>query len=373
MDNLEQGQNTGVYIQPRETDFLAGAESAIVFEERLSSGNWEVYKPSDEWQRRKIGNNLGYDTLSCVTFSALNSVEAQIIHLLNEKRIPDGDVKLMQHLGYLDENGKPDFSDWFSAILNGTSENGNYLQAPWDNFRKMGILPQKDGKTVNDFKSQKEWLDPNNITDAMKAKAKMFLEIFDVSYEWVVRGAYPAQAVFDTHIKHAPLHALLPTYNGWNTKDGIVPAREDVRTVNHAVLYIGKGADFVKILDHYNPFVKHLENGYYIPYAIKGVITPKKSKPTTPPSWTYVFSKQLTYGDAPSHEVTMLQTALQTLKDGAGKPYMSVGVFGRFGDITRNALGRFQTDNGINDPDGQGTNFGVKTRGAMNAKLAIHT
>lgn len=365
---LEHGENTGVIVEPRPTDYLAGGETAVVYEERNPSGDWEAWKPTDEWQRRKVGSKLGYDTLSCVTFSANNSIEIQMKWMIENGVIPQSDLTLLRHLGYLDENGNPNFSDWFSAILNGTTENGNHLQAPWDSYRKDGLLPQKDGKEVNDFTEQDEWLNPANVTENMRAKAKMFNEIFEVKYEWVVLGQQGAWDVMAHHLKHAPLHVATPTCNGWNTKNGIVPICPGITRLNHAHLKLGQTPEqFHKQLDHYDPFVKKLAWPYYMPYALKGVLN-LRTKPTPEPPFKYTFNVNLKYGMGETAEVNKLQKALQTLvKDGV--PYMKPGVFGPYGPQTRAAVGKFQTANGINDPDGQGTNFGPQTRKALNAAL----
>lgn len=368
-EKLERGENTGVIIKIRPEDFFAGAESGLVYKEELPSGDWEPWKPTDEWQRRKVGSTLGYDTNSCITFSALNSIEIQIRRMYEQGIIPSSDVTLMRHLGYFDENGLPNFSDWFSSIVDGTTVDGNWLQAPWDSFRKDGILPQRDGREVNDFKTNEAWLDPANITSDMRAKAKMFLEIFDIKYEWVVLGSPYQWEVFDFHVKQAPLHIVHPTCTGWNTKNGIVPICPGVTRCNHATLYLGKTPDFKKDLDHYDPFVKHLANDYYIPYALKGVVSIKEKQPEVP-SFHYTFNVNLKYGMGATAEVHKLQEALQNILGKDGQPYMKPGVFGIYGPITRTAVGKFQTDKDINDPDGQGTNFGPQTRKALNAITA---
>lgn len=366
---IRQLGNTGVYFKERPEDFKAGSETNVQEEVRLESGDWEAYKPTDEWQRKKVGNNLGYDTLSCVTFSAINSVEMQIELLIEKGEVSEETQARMKELGYFDEDGKVNFNEWFSSILNGTTADGNFLQAPWDSFRKDGLLPQKDGKNVNDFATQSQWLDIRGITEAMREKAKKFNEMFEIKYEWVVYGKAEAWKDFDKHVKHAPLHVLLPTDSNWNKKDGVVPDPK-LSSVNHATLYIGKTKAFKKNLDHYNPFVKKLANNYYMPYAMKGVVSVKKPQ-ETPPPFTYTFTKKLTFGDPASEEVHKLQEALQYLKDKNGKPYMAVGTFGRFGEVTRSALGRLQTDNGITDQDTQGTNFGPRTREVVNKLLKV--
>ena len=366
--DLEQGRNTGVVIDIKPTDFVFGAESAIEFESRLAAADWEKFKSTDEWQRRNVAGKLGYDTNTCVTFSMLNSVEAQVEYLLERGYFTKEQKDLMEELGWFDEKGKVNFNEWFSANLNGTTPDGNNLQAPWDSARKVGLLGQKHGPQVNDFKTIEEWF-AGEPTQAQKDLAKRALELIEIRYEWTLVGTSGLWDVTRKQLEHAPLHIASHTCNGWNTKDGIVPICPGVTRCNHATLYIGQEKrKSHKILDHYTPFVKALAWDYYIPYAVKGVVSVAKPKPVEPP-FTYQFHVQLRYGMGATDEVKMLQKALQYLKGVDGKPYMTPGVFGIYGPITKTALGKFQTENGITDPDGQGMNFGPKTRSAMNAKL----
>lgn len=90
---------------------------------------------------------------------------------------------------------------------------------------------------------------------------------------------------------------------------------------------------------------------------------------TDPQLFKYEFKKNLKLGMPSSTEVNTLQKALQALKNSLGISYMVPGVFGPFGPQTKTALGLFQTDHGIKDPDGQGTNFGPKTRETINKEL----
>lgn len=78
------------------------------------------------------------------------------------------------------------------------------------------------------------------------------------------------------------------------------------------------------------------------------------------PVFKYTFTKRLTYGDPISPELTALQKALQQLG------YMTKGQFGPFGPQTKQALAKFQKDNGIKD---DGTNFGPITRAKLNLIL----
>src|SRR3712207_6542899 len=65
--------NHGVLEGRRDTDFVAGEEvGALPYEVRNETGDWTPFMPPGEWQASKKG-----DSMSCVTFSALNSIEAQ--------------------------------------------------------------------------------------------------------------------------------------------------------------------------------------------------------------------------------------------------------------------------------------------------------
>lgn len=369
--DIEHGKNTGVIIGPehvRPTDFVAGAETGIAYDDRNPSGDWEPFKPTDERQLRQGF----YDTLSCVTFSALNIVETQIRWLMETGKIPEAFLRQMKDLGYIDENGHPNFNDHFTAVMSGTTMNGNSLQKVWDSIRNDGLLPQAEGQQVGDFANTAAWLDRSTITQEQIDKAKKFKEMFDISYEWVVINEPGAWDKFAFHVKQAPLHIATPTCGSWNTSPpSIVTQCGDYKTLNHATSYFGQSPGaYHKDLDHYNPFVKWLDWNYYIPYAIKGIVYVKATQPTPVPPvdhFTYQFRKNLYYGNA-GDEVHKLQQALQHLKRQDGSTYLKVGVFGPYGPQTAAAVAAFQKDHGIPD-DPPGYHFGPLTRKAMNTAL----
>ena len=360
MADLEHGENTGVVVIVRQLDFRVGAETGIAYEARLADGDWRKYRPTDEWQRRKIGSSLGYDTNSCITFSGNNTIEAQLKYL-SEKGLPPGHVEFLAD--FLDEQGNPNASDWFGANTNGTTVDGNDLASFWEGVRKSGLLPQKDGYAPNDFTTNLQWLDKAKLTQAMRDKAMRFLDFFEVKYEWVVLEQPGRWDLFAKHAKQAPLHIAVGTGDGWNRKDGKPIQPVDSLRLNHAIAYWHQSQDLQHdILDHYDPFLKELAWPYYIPYAIKGVVSVKPA-PGMPTPFKYRFNVNLRSGAAASQEVRKLQEALQYLG------YMTKGVFGPYGPATTFALGKFQALNKIKDPDGAGMNFGPQTRAAMNKAL----
>lgn len=384
MDNvcLPEGKNTGVIIGPeviRSTDFRVGAESGLAFEARNPSGDWEKYRPTDEWQRYFLNSILGYDTLSCVTFSALRIVAMQVEWMIETNALPPVTVEWLKAQGYIDENGKVNFNEHFTAVMSGTSMNGNSLQAVWDSIRRDGLLPQKDGPAVNDFTTTQAWL-ANTITQAQKDKAALWLNFFDEAYEWVVLNQPGRWDLFELHVKQAPLHIATPTCASWNNPAGtLVTGCGDYKDLNHATSYIaqvkqGASIQYHKDLDHYNPFIKMLAPDYYMPYALKGVVyakgaAPKPQPPATFDIRTYVFKVNLKAGAPDSDEVRRLQLALQTIKShGTGKPYMTPGNFGPYGPATQAAVALLQAEHGILTDGGK--NFGPSTRGIVNNALA---
>lgn len=364
MADLEKGENSGVLVKVRPLDFRVGAETGIQYEERIATGDWRPWKPTDEWQRRRVSGKLGYDTNSCVTFSGNNILEAQLRFLIDAKKVPEEAMTFLRNNGYFDEDGNPNFSDWFGANTNGTTVDGNDLGSFWEGVRKNGLLPQSSGRKPNDFNEIEEWLNKALVTDEQRDKAERFLDYFTVAYEWVVLEQAGRWDLFAKHVKQAPLHIAVGTGKDWNRKDGKPVQPVDGIRLNHAIAYwdLDENLDH-DVLDHYEPFMKELSWGYYIPYAIKGVLSVKTVPPADTP-FTYVFNVNLRMGAQDSFEVRQLQKGLQFLG------YMKKGVFGPYGPQTAFAVAKLQAVNGIIDPSGAGVNFGPKTRAAINKALS---
>src|SRR3972149_4039603 len=114
MDSNTSTTNYGVILGTRSTDWLVGA---IQYEERNPSGDWTSCLPPGEWQKDL---QTHVDTMACVSFSALNSIEVQ------EKFLTGKQV---------------DYSDRFTATMSGTTSQGNYLWKVADSLRKDGLVP----------------------------------------------------------------------------------------------------------------------------------------------------------------------------------------------------------------------------------------
>lgn len=298
-------KNTGIIIVPLSPKaFLLGAESGVGFEVRLPKADWYNYTPTGEKQY-----TIKFDTMSCTTFSALNSLEMQFNYLKRNGLISAEVMKILTDSGYIDENGNLNLSDWFTAVMSGTTLQGNDFGSVWDSIRKHGVLPQSHGKKPEDFNTTSEWLDRRNVTTEQKEKALKFIELFDISYEFILFGKTDPK-IITTHLQHAPIHIATPVCGGWAV-ESIVNAC-GIEQVQHATCSHGSEKDVATLIyDHYDPMNKRLAWDYPVPWAVKGILAVKKPKPVTPKP-SYVFTKTLKKGDK-GKDVEMLQKALKSL------------------------------------------------------------
>lgn len=299
-------KNTGVLIVPLSPKaYIAGIETGVAYEVRLPKADWFNFTPTAEKQY-----TFSFDTMSCTTFSALNSVEMQVNWLIANGKIKNDVLDFLKEQGYFDENGKFNCSDWFTAVMSGTTENGNDFASVWDSIRKHGLLPQKHGFQPSDFINIKEWLDKSRVTTEQKEKALKFLEVFDVQYEFVLYGK-SNPAVLAYHLKQAPIHIGSPTCN-WG--GGIIQSCGEM-PITHATCAHGSEDKVATLVyDHYDPMNKKLAWDYNIPYAVKGLLNVKAPKPDPKQDIkpVYTFTKSLKRGDK-GVEVQMLQKALKYL------------------------------------------------------------
>lgn len=92
-------QNTGFIEQaPRETDFIAGSSSVTPLNH--PTGDWFNSLPSDERQ-----SGVYFDSMACVSFSAINVIETQINWMVQTNQIPDKHLLWLINNGYIKKIG----------------------------------------------------------------------------------------------------------------------------------------------------------------------------------------------------------------------------------------------------------------------------
>lgn len=370
---LQLGRNTGVIeAMPGKDDFLAAGETGVSLPDQLESGDWRRYAPAGERQKNM---SPVFETNGCVSFSALDTLETggnfcMELQLWTEF---EEHIQWARDNGYFGADGKWNFSDRFTVTMSGTDpDRGNKLQAVWDSCRNHGLVPESKwpfpAVTGDKAKDQAEYFKrpPQELIDL----GLEFKKRFEIKYEWVAYpGAWLGFGGLKAQLKKSPLQIVTAVCPPWNTAEVIKacgPGGAHATMLGHID---AEPASLQHILDHYVPFWKRFASDYTITFAMRGVMVPRALLEQEP-VLVHQFKVNL-YAGAPSgEEVKMLQTALQSLADKAGQPYMKKGVFGPFGPQTQAALARFQADEGI--PDGPpGANFGPKTRAAMNRRVGV--
>lgn len=261
-------KHTGFLYELRPTDYITGATplSAVVVK---TDGDWTSYLPTGEKQYKYAT----FDTMSCATFSFLNAIETSVNYFVATKKLTDDQITQLRLLGFY-ADGKFNCSDRFTAIMSGTMPNGNYFQNVGDSIRRDGLLPE----VLLPFggNSQAEYLDKNLITDILKENAKKILDIFDISYQWIVGDIQEV-------LKQCPVQGAI---NGGT----------------HAVMIPVEN----KYFDSYEPYLKELTP---LQYAMKVIVTVKEQKK----EWKYFKATESTGSNG--HTVSELKTELVDLLD----------------------------------------------------------
>jgi hypothetical protein len=188
--------NLGLIEGQRDTDWVAGT---LPYEERNPSGDWTQYLPPGEWQK---ANQV--DTMACVTFSALNCIEAQL-------RFYGKDMNL---------------SDRFIAKLSNTTPEGNYLWKVADTIRTYGVLPEHLWPAPQNFTWDTYYAPvPQGVID-------LALKI-NMRYENLQKPI--TKEVLKRELKHAPIQVTIP---------------------GHAVMCFLSESQVDRYFDSYSPFQK---------------------------------------------------------------------------------------------------------------------
>lgn len=241
-------KQSGFLYELRPTDYILGSTSPLKGEDLNPTEDWRPWAPLGEKQ-----HDYAFDTMSCTTFSGTSKLEVLFNFFLENNKFTGLQVQWLKDNGYI-ENGKFNFSDRFSATMNGTMPNGQYFQNVWDDFRKTGLIPEKDHPFGGN--NQAEYLDKTKITQAMKDKAKKFLELiiekdetgYRINYEWVPvtnTGIELAQAFKQAPIqvavtKENPQHAILLLKMDWEWESYKPFLRPRTRSVAYALKAIVK-------------------------------------------------------------------------------------------------------------------------------------
>lgn len=361
MDQLTPGKNTGVIeVAPTMTDWKVGAETGILAIPVNPTGDWRSFLPTDEKQLIIVDGVSYGDTEACTDFSSTNVCEIELNYMIAKGTIPSDALSFLQTNGYIDANGKVNFSDRFDAVMAKTDPHvGNSLPNVWQSKKDNGLIPESDWPMpVDEIRAYQQSTPGWNIEGIWKiyykaipanliTKGLEFKKHFGIQYEWVVYpGSGATPATMSQYLTVAPLQLATAVCSGWNTENPINacgPGTQHATTMT----YIEPGVAF-DIYDHYNPFQKRFAIDYTITYAMRGLVVPLAITPVVFPApnpFSHKFTTQLDLGQT-NPEVVAVQDALKI----DGEFSTSVQSTGYFGMVTMNAIEKFQVKYGIAAP-----------------------
>lgn len=171
--------NYGLLTGKRQNDYLGGT---LPYEVRNESGDWTAYLPLGEWQA-----NSHVDTMACVTFSALNSIETQYKFLTGQDR---------------------NFSDRFTARMSGTTSQGNWLFRVADSIRRDGLVDEAAWPSPADFTWDSYYATPPieiiNQASIFLTNQKRMLKMFSLSIPKLMVNLTKTRLCWDTPMNFMP-------------------------------------------------------------------------------------------------------------------------------------------------------------------------
>ncbi len=293
--------------EARARDKIAGDTTGLPIVSRVPSGDWSGFKCLPEAQNIPFV----FDTMACVTFSAGETIECQIIWMLKNNKVPDLIVARMKQLGFFknpDELATFKISKRFNAITNGTDKNGNYFWKVADNYRNVGFIPDKmlplGGGTIDQYYNHLI------VTNEMVNIAREMLSYFKIEYEFIPiltsDGLSRSEiALIDTLLTTAPLQIAVPT-----------PA-------THAQMLYALSGAYEYILDTYQPYTSR--------------------KPIDIPRIDYGMRYLVTcIGTTPISLIRNLYIHMRGDDVGAVQRFLGIKADNYFGPLTKEAIIAFQ-------------------------------
>lgn len=224
--------NHGVIEGRKDSDYVSGVLPYFV---RLESGIWDLYTPPGilQW-------NSGGDDMSCVTHSAIESVQTQEKFLTGKA---------------------PKYSPRWIAKMSGTTKKGNRLDIVTDAIREYGLVLYEDYPDPSEPWSFEEYHKPipEPLLSELIEKGKKWKERWAVAYEWV-DIYWNGVENLKRELKQCPLQVVIPGH-----------------AVLEVAIFIRNVQDYFRYLDTYEPFYKERPQNA-ITSAMKILLTPLKGQ-----------------------------------------------------------------------------------------------
>lgn len=244
-------------ISHSDEDYVAGSTSLrpliiVPMSER------EKYLPDGEVQKGLE------DTQDCASRAPHNILETAFLYGLNNDKFSAENTKWLHEKGYAffkDGILKFEVSDAFTAILSGTTPQGNSLKAPLHSIHKNGLIPKKM-LPLHPHMKFVEYMNFKRITREMKDLGLEFISRFFINYEKMPVDELEKRVEEDFVIVGG--HAWPMPENGEYPSTGW--------PINHA--FIIYSLPSYNIFDNYEEytgdFIKKLAADYkFLPYAYR--------------------------------------------------------------------------------------------------------
>lgn len=227
-----------------ETDYLVGAiTKKPLFE--VPDGVQDIYLPAGELQ------NIGEEKMDCVARAFHNKLEATFTYGFINGLFSKENTQWLIDNGYVTGDGVIEFSDAFTAILSGTTRQGNSLKAPAQSIHENGLIPKHILPQLSTFD---EHHNRERITGWMRDLGLEFAKRFPINY------ARAEESQFESLCKEGGVvvggYAWPQPVNGVYPKTDLPP--------NHSFwLYKPpKYHAFDNYLDHDGDYIKRLASDY---------------------------------------------------------------------------------------------------------------
>lgn len=239
-------QNRGLLIEPvlNPRDFRMAGVSAAERRILRADGNYLDFLPQVEYQ---IGTY--FDTMACVTFSALNCLE------------------IIQRVKGRSDN----FSDRFTAKISGTTERGNYLSSVAEAIRTQGVVEEESYPYPRTQRTPPFlWGDYyKDLTPDLLMAGKRWLLDWNVTWEWVTNTPEHIMEAMAWGPIQVTVWAWPKPVNGMYDDGGNINR-------NHAVTLVGYDVGrYWLIFDHYEATTKKLVWDYKFGTALRYSLTAK--------------------------------------------------------------------------------------------------
>ena len=207
------------------------------------------YLPTGEVQRGRE------DMMDCASRGPSNIIETKLNYHLKSGKMSLDNAEWLNDKGFIDDNGNVSISDAFTAILSGTTYQGNSLKAPLDSLRKNGFIPKKR-LPFDPLMTQREYLNPKRITQEMRDLGLESRRRFPINYIRYENRGFPNIRAYDM--------IDVAGYAWPSPVNGIYPRVENM-SANHCFVDIPKTPQYT-IFDNYidfdNDFLKTLAPNY---------------------------------------------------------------------------------------------------------------